>query len=588
MEEWVGLQWHRWVSARAGAARQPHEALLATCRRPVELLLRAGGARQRIAEAAPIAVGGARGFWQRLAGSGRRQPLAQLDADVLALPARVVAFDAADLNADLYRWWAALASCLDLRLPWAQANRNATVGALARFPGLRERWQRLHDADDARLAGCWPDGDALPADGPPVWTWLVPQRAADPRHAVGDDAEPAPSPTPSAEAERLAARRRARRQGDGAPPRAPLLLAAKGESLKTYADAFSIDRAHDDEDDGSAAVAAEEIETLTLAPRRGSLASRLRLDLDLPSAAADDLPVGPGLRLPEWDLRAQSLRVGRVLAQRLQPRDPVPWQLPAALRVEAARVRRRLETQRAAPRWRRGVADGEALDLDALVRARGTRGGRAAEAVYCRRERGARDLATVLMADLSLSTDAHVSDQQRVIDVIRDALAVFATALDGCGDACEMLGFSSVKRTLRLHELKRFDEPLGAPVLARLGALRPGYYTRMGAAVRAGTQALAARPERTRLLLLLTDGKPHDLDGYEGRAGIEDTRHAVLEARRAGVLPFALSIDAEAPQVMPMLFGGGGALHGRGGWAWVQRPQDLPLRLAALYGQLTR
>jgi nitric oxide reductase NorD protein len=69
------------------------------------------------------------------------------------------------------------------------------------------------------------------------------------------------------------------------------------------------------------------------------------------------------------------------------------------------------------------------------------------------------------------------------------------------------------------------------------GALKPGYYTRMGAALRAATRRLAERPERQRLLLLLTDGKPNDLDVYEGRYGLEDTREAVREARAAGCCP---------------------------------------------------
>ena len=138
-----------------------------------------------------------------------------------------------------------------------------------------------------------------------------------------------------------------------------------------------------------------------------------------------------------------------------------------------------------------------------------------------------------------------------------------------------------MRRQLRLHELKGFDERWGAGVHARLGALKPGYYTRMGAALRLATQRLSQRPESQRLLLILTDGKPNDLDVYEGRWGIEDTRHAVQEARAAGLLPFCLSIDEEAHDYLPHLFG-------RGGWAQVRRPAELPARLATVYALLTR
>ena len=567
MEEWVGERWHRWVMRRAEPPR-PHAVPLADVRRACGLLLHAGGARQRIAAAQPVAVGGERTRWQRIAGSGLRVPLPQLDAEVLALPDPIAVFDCAALNRDLALWWAALASCLDRSLPWVVANTAATDEALRRFPGLRSRWQALQRA----IAAPPPVSAHLqPRDVAPVWPWIVPVDT----EATATPADAGGAPQPGAGA--LAQRRRARLCPPG-PARAPLLLAPKGESLKTFADALALDRGSDDGDDGGAAVAADEIETLTL-QRGPAAASRLRFDLDLPGAAADDRPVGPGERLPEWDLRAQALRTDRVRAQVYLPRDPEPWQPAPALRAAAARVRRRLEVQRAALRWRGAQRDGEDLDLDAWVRQVHEPEG--PDAVYRRRERGARDLSTLLMADLSLSTDAHANDRQRVVDVIRDALFVFGDALAASGDPFAIWGFSSVRRQLRLHALHAFGERWGERSLARLGAIKPGYYTRMGAALRAGTRRLAGRPERQRLLLLLTDGKPHDLDGYEGRLGLEDTRQAVLEARRAGVQPFAIAIDAEAGDALPALFG-------RKGFAWVRRPDELPERLSEFYACLTR
>jgi nitric oxide reductase NorD protein len=154
--------------------------------------------------------------------------------------------------------------------------------------------------------------------------------------------------------------------------------------------------------------------------------------------------------------------------------------------------------------------------------------------------------------------------------------------LHGLGDAYAMLGFSSVRRAhVRMQHLKGFDEAWKPAVQARVGAIKPGYYTRMGAAIRLAAKRLQERPERQRLLLILTDGKPNDLDVYEGRWGIEDTRHAVQEAREAGLTPFCLSIDEEAQDYLPHLFGSQG-------WAQVSQPAELPLRLAAVYARLTR
>ena len=171
---------------------------------------------------------------------------------------------------------------------------------------------------------------------------------------------------------------------------------------------------------------------------------------------------------------------------------------------------------------------------------------------------------------------------QRVIDVIRDALYVFGEALHAGGDPFEMLGFSSVRRqNVRIQHLKGFDEAWNEPARARVGAVKPGYYTRMGAALRYATLRLAERPERQRLLLILTDGKPNDLDVYEGRYGLEDTRHAVQSAREAGLTPFCVTIDEAAHDYLPMLFG-------QQGYALVHRPRDLVHRLAQVYAGLTR
>ena len=185
------------------------------------------------------------------------------------------------------------------------------------------------------------------------------------------------------------------------------------------------------------------------------------------------------------------------------------------------------------------------------------------------------------MADLSLSTDTWVDDHHRVIDVVRDSLFLFAEALDATGDRFAMHGFSSRRRDpVRVHTLKAFDERYDGVVRGRIAAIRPGYYTRMGAAIRYGSGLLSAQPAGRRLLLLLTDGKPNDLDRYEGRYGIEDTRQAVLEARRLGQQPFCVTIDAKGNDYLPHLFGSGG-------FVVIRRPSDLPKRLPLLYAQLT-
>ncbi len=90
-----------------------------------------------------------------------------------------------------------------------------------------------------------------------------------------------------------------------------------------------------------------------------------------------------------------------------------------------------------------------------------------------------------------------------------------------------------------------------------------------------------AEPAEHRLLLLLSDGKPNDADHYEGRYGVEDTRQAVLEAQKMGIIPFCITIDREAADYLPYMFGANG-------YTLIREPEHLPTRLPQLYRQLTQ
>lgn len=610
MEEWVGQQWHRLITRAADRRHADATVTLEAMRGAIALLFRAGGGSggTRIAPAGASRIGGARGVLQRLAGSGTHATLAQWQPEVLALPPQIAAFPDAALNRHLYLWLAALAAHLRPTGDWIGDNLRATQATLATFPGWRARHAALVAAQLAQrpAAGLLRGaalvaesavraalhgemgGAASPAvrqrDVAPVWLWLdasaaAPTAAAARTAATDDDAGPSAPP-----AVQDAQRRHAERVQDERH-QAPLILCFRAESILSWGEFTRVNRADEDEDDGNAIAAANDMDTLAIAQDGRRAASRVRFDLDLPSAAQDDAPLGPGERHPEWDFRTQRLLPEHCSVQRMVAATAPASPMPPALRVTARRVRRRLEALRAAPARSRPGTEGEEIDLDAWVRhhvhaARNAHDGE--PAVFTRRTRAERSLATLLLADLSLSTDAYATPEARVIDVIRDALLVFGHALADSGDAFAMAGFSSVRRQhVRIQHLKDFAEPWTGAVQARVQAVKPGYYTRMGAAIRHATAQLARRPERQRLLLILTDGKPNDLDVYEGRYGLEDTRHAVQAARSAGLTPFCITIDQAAHDYLPLLFG-------QQGYALVHRPQELVHRLAGVYGQLTR
>ncbi|WP_374318086.1 nitric oxide reductase activation protein NorD [Aquabacterium sp.] len=627
MEEWVGQWWHRIATRLADRSHASAAVRLDDVRSQLGVVFRAlgGSPEWRLATASAQQQAGARSLLQRVAGTGLRAEQPELDAETLALPPVLAIFPDQQLNRDLYFWLAGMGAVrLQMALDDAvQGSRNAlsqhlgaTRSLLQSFPGWWPRYRRLvqahlhervapqtrHSRQAARPAqsesilrqilvdsaqGVWPPDDVdvdLGGLAPvPMWVGVGQLAAEGMLSAETRQGHDGGGSSRDMSADRT--RRRAQQARSDAERHA-LIMFFRTESLLSWSEFVNINRQTDDEDLADAQQVANDMDQLSVAPDGQTLASRVRFDLDLPSAAADDTVLQQGIRLPEWDHRKQALLPDRCGVQLLLPRIEQPWQPPPSLRATAHRMRRRLESLRALPRWERGHVVGERLDVDAWVRWQAECGAGGdvpldEPRAFLRPRREDRSLATLLLADLSLSTDAWASQDARVIDVIRDALYVFGQAMDGLGDPFEMLGFSSVRREhVRVHALKRFGERWSDVSRDRVGAIKPGYYTRMGAAIRYATQVLETRTERQRLLLLLTDGKPNDLDHYEGRFGLEDTRHAVQAARRAGLVPFCITIDEQAADYLPFLFG-------QRGYALVHKPQDLVSRLTQIVGQLS-
>jgi nitric oxide reductase NorD protein len=611
MEEWIGQLWHRAVT-RAARTDFPDAAVtLDDMRKPVAVMFRAlGGTRGLGVDAARETASAARrSLLSRIAGTGSRVELAWRDAETLRLPARIAWFPEAALNRDLYLWLAALAA--HPSPPggdWLQANALASARLLRVYPGLARRYRRLVEAhlrqrpaperladDEAAqerlIRRCLRDPDAAAAVGPllaahrpaqPVPLWLHPDPPGIPAASAVADDEPGDERTPGETLE--TDKRRAGERVDSPDGRSGL-LAFRLESLFTRAEYAAVDRTTEENEDKDTKSAVEDLDVLSLARDRKRTAARLRFDLDLPPEDNDDLCLGEGIALPEWDYRRQCLVPDYCRLQPMLARAPDPAPLPDRLRVKARRLRAQFETLRPSRVWLNAQPDGAELDFQALIEHAADRalGVRDADAdLFRRSERRARDLACLLLADLSLSTDSYVNDEQRVIDVIRESLLMFSEALAATGDRFALYGFSSRRRShVRFHTLKTFEETYAPAVRARIQAIRPGYYTRMGAAVRHASQLLATRRAEKKLLLILTDGKPNDLDRYEGRYGIEDTRHAVREVAALGMTPFCVTIDDKAGDYLPYLFGVNSYLH-------VKNAADLPARLPLLYARLTQ
>ncbi|MBU3720778.1 MAG: VWA domain-containing protein [Burkholderiaceae bacterium] len=611
MEEWVGGLWHRFIT-RQGQHDYPQAAVrLSEVQRSLGIVFRAmgGDAGVSIERAGAHVHGARRRLVERIAGTNERVSVARLDRERFRLPQRIACFPKHEWNRNLYIWLGALAAHYPQNLAgsgaWFYENQTATSKALAQYPGLRAIYDNLVAAtlaqridpgllaaDEAaqeqalRSALIHPGSvKALPPlrssrSKPlqPLPLWIYPGQSGRAKASERRHQEAASGKTQESDAERKTAQ-----QTEAVKDKHGMLMFFRAESLLSWADMIRVNRSQDDDPEADAAKATESMESLSVTQDEERVASRVRMDLDLPVAAEDDLPVGPGILLPEWDFRRSEMRQGHCRIQPMQSQAIKPIVLPERLRYHARRLRSQLSTVAPVRRWMRAQPEGAEPDIDAWVSAKADRlaGATRDGGLYLSHRQQDRDLACLVLADLSLSTDASVSQDQKVIDMIRDSLMLFAEALGQTGDRYAIYGFSSIRRhDVRFYELKHFEQPYDALARGRVAAIKPGYYTRLGAAVRHASTILQRQPNRQKLLLILSDGKPHDLDLYEGRYGVEDSKKSIHEAREMGVKPFCVTIDREGADYLPHIFGAQG-------YALLRKPEELTTRLATLYGQLT-
>lgn len=628
-EETVGRLWHRLIGGRSSYPHHPHAAVTLESLRPrLSVFFRALGGNRgvRLTAGSAAASGHRLPLLDRIGLGAERVERAALDGETLRLPAEIALFPDARLNERLYEWLAAYfahiapvtvpADPLQADIQMLRAAARTTLRTVAHWPGLIPLHAELAAAVAAqRPARRLPPMEAAveraarillgagAAEGEisrmldatlPLTVFAAPSgycrllpvplwgMAAAPAGTVSVDAEE--SSTDNAGAQDGDGRRRAatRRASDQTRRDDPLIL-NRFEKILGLAEMLNIPRAVDDDDADNARKAADDLDEIAIGAHERKAATTLKLDLDLAPPVIDATPLTAVLTYPEWDYRRHAHHPAhcRVVTE-TAPADGEAWEPDATAQRRIRQVRRQFEALRPRRTVFTGQSDGDELDLAALVRSRADlrAGGAGSDRVHQQARNAARDLAVAVLVDGSLSTDGWISGR-RVLDVEKEALLALTHGLTACGDAHALYGFTSKRRDwVRVQTLKDFDEPLGATVTRRIGAMKPGFYTRMGAAIRHTAALLAQQPNRHRLLILLTDGKPNDVDHYEGRYGIEDTRQAVRDARKAGLALFAITVDAQARDYIPHLFG-------RGAYAIFPQVSHLTKALPALYRQVT-
>jgi len=264
----------------------------------------------------------------------------------------------------------------------------------------------------------------------------------------------------------------------------------------------------------------------------------------------------------------------RVIDEVLQRNDETVRRLTSMIKAVQMQRPQRLKKQ----------LEGDRLDLDACIGATiDLRAGRAPDPrVHQRLGRNSRDLAVLVLLDLSQSTNDFVPTAgTTVLNLAREATALVAHAMDDLGDNFAIHGFDSNGRhEIEYYRFKDFDQPYDEQARARLAGMKGQLSTRMGTALRHAGHFLRQRRASQRLILLLTDGEPHDIDVHDRQYLIFDTKRAVEDQRRYGIATFCLSLDAAADEYVTRIFGARNFMV-------LDQLRRLPEKLPALYLRLT-
>ena len=236
--------------------------------------------------------------------------------------------------------------------------------------------------------------------------------------------------------------------------------------------------------------------------------------------------------------------------------------------------------------------DGEEFDLNAVIdfvidrRADGYQ----SERIYTKRLRRRRDVAVSFLLDQSSSTartigrhplQPYTRPGRRIIEIEKEGLVLMSEALEAVGDVYSINGFTSEgRRNVKFYVVKDFNEKDNDEVKRRIGGITYQNNTRLGAAIRHATAKLAKQDARTRLLIVLSDGRPYDHDYGDARYAREDTREALRQAKNEGITPFCITIDRESEAELR-------DLYGEVGYTIIDDVLSLPERLPGIYRRLT-
>jgi len=311
-------------------------------------------------------------------------------------------------------------------------------------------------------------------------------------------------------------------------------------------------------------------------------------DTPAQTPATQELQSLPPRHYPEWDYNSQTFRPDWVsLYERLHPSGQAS-DIDALLAKHSAlskRLKRLLDLLKPHDKVRvRYQEDGSELDLDVAIRSLIDlkSGSQPDVRINLRHTTNGRSIAVTLLLDLSQSLNEKArGSEQSVLQLSQEAVSLLAWAIEQLGDPLAIAGFhSNTRHDVRYLHIKGFGEHWDDTVKARLAAMQAGYSTRMGAALRHASRTLHTQQADKKLLLVLTDGQPADIDVKDERLLIEDARQAVRELDTQGIFTYCINLDSAADAYVSDIFGQQ--------FTVIDNVSRLPEQLPKLFMALTR
>jgi len=526
---------------------------------------------------------------QKVSFLGKEFYLTWQDEKSIYLPASFAYFPTKEQNEMLYYWLVAMVTKVDISSHnLKEQNSQAVTELTAKYSGfedfyknathyLSEQFEQLSFINSCEEK----NNEDLINDYPnPLWIY-PPIITNNNKSSNSDDEEEIQREQDKDKTDTLEMKKQSNQMDDDKETDG--FLAFLPESLMSIFEQVNVDRMEDDSFDEDALYHAEDLDEITIGKKQANLSSRIKMDLDLQPDMTEIYPLGKGHLIDEWDYRKNDYLINYVRIKPQVTLNVIPTELPKRLKKTVKKIQGELDLLELNRIKNDRLPYGDELNIDTWIDYKGhLNKSTHHQNFYTSYEKKTRDISTLILADVSLSTEGGITQDVRIIDVIKDGLMVFSEAMEKLGDKFAIYSFSSLQnKKVYFNIIKNFKDKYDNLIRGRIDSMQPFYYTRLGAAIRESAKILDKQQSSTKLLLIISDGKPNDEDRYDGRYGIEDTKKAIEEVKKKGITPFCITVDLDAKEYLTYLFG-------RSGYAVVRDGQKLPKVIPEVYINLTK